>query len=307
MELFKPDEELDRVHAWLISRPDCEEHIGAALRLAFDQIYDGQHTGRFAPEQLAKVEKTHLGSLVEINLQRRLGLDDGSKLDFRIAGVEVDCKYSQRLGGWMIPPEAVGELCLVVHASDPEATWQMGLVRCSENVLSRSSNRDAKRSLSSAGRDSIVWLWTDVGLPPNVLITLDQDDIDVIFESRWGQQRVDQLFRVVQGRLIGRNTVATVAMQDDYMKRVRWNGGSRSRLQDEGIIILGDSLEHREIAAKLSLPVPGPGSFVAATVTEAANGVPIDGRLWKVVAQGTQPVAPGPRLPDKKTARGRSH
>ncbi|YCK42625.1 NaeI family type II restriction endonuclease [Actinomadura sp. ATCC 39365] len=61
---------------------------------------------------------------------------------------------------------------------------------------------------------------------------------------------------------MSRNSVATVAMQEDYMKRVRGNGGARSTLRSEGIVILGPYQNHADIATKLGLPVPGPGEVL---------------------------------------------
>ena len=39
---------------------------------------------------------------------------------------------------------------------------------------------------------------------------------------------------LAQRRLISRTVVATVAQQEDYMKRVRGNGGSRTSLRPGG-------------------------------------------------------------------------
>lgn len=61
---------------------------GYAIREALDQIYDGQRTGRWDYTQLMKTEKTHVGTLVEIWLQREFGFDDGDELDYLIAGVD---------------------------------------------------------------------------------------------------------------------------------------------------------------------------------------------------------------------------
>lgn len=69
-------------------------------------LLDGQHTGRFRWDQLYKTEKAHAGTLIEINLQREFGFGDGLEMDYRIAGIDVDCKFSQTRGAWMIPPEA---------------------------------------------------------------------------------------------------------------------------------------------------------------------------------------------------------
>ena len=103
--------------------------MAAAIRGALDMLLDGQHTGRYRWEQLHKTEKTHAGTLVEIALARSLRLADGTALDYTIAGADVDCKFSHRLGGWMIPPEADGQLMLLVQASDEDGTWSAGLLR----------------------------------------------------------------------------------------------------------------------------------------------------------------------------------
>ncbi len=68
-------------------------------------------------------------------------------LDYTIAGADVDCKFSHRLGGWMIPPKADGKLLLVVRASDEDGTWSAGLLRASPENLSPAGDRDGKRSL----------------------------------------------------------------------------------------------------------------------------------------------------------------
>ena len=41
-----------------------------------------------------------VGQIVEINLHREFNFSDGAVLDYCIAGVEVDCKYSADIG-WM--------------------------------------------------------------------------------------------------------------------------------------------------------------------------------------------------------------
>jgi hypothetical protein len=84
--------------------------IARVLRRTYDMLLDGQHTGRYRWDQLYKTEKTHFGTLVEINLQRAFGFADGQSMDFAIRGIDVDCKYSQSRGDWMIPPEAMGQL-----------------------------------------------------------------------------------------------------------------------------------------------------------------------------------------------------
>ena len=115
----------------------------AVLRATFDQLYDGHHTGRYRIDQLRKTEKTHCGTPVEINLHREFELADGVVLDCRIAGHEVDCKFSLSEFGWMIPPEAIGHLCLLVWADEQIAKWSAGLFRVSAELLTK-PNRDRR-------------------------------------------------------------------------------------------------------------------------------------------------------------------
>ena len=123
------DSELAAVAAELRGLDEDGSLMAAAIRGALDMLLDGQHTGRYRWDQLHKTEKTHAGTLVEIALARVLRLADGAALDYTIAGADVDCKFSHRLGGWMIPPEADGQLMLLVQASDEDGTWSAGLVR----------------------------------------------------------------------------------------------------------------------------------------------------------------------------------
>ena len=119
--------------------------MAAAIRGALDMLLDGQHTGRYRWDQLHKTEKTHAGTLVEIALARALRLADGTTLDYTIAGADVDCKFSYRLGGWMIPPEADGKLLLLVQASDEDGTWSAGLLRATAENLSPAGNSTVSR------------------------------------------------------------------------------------------------------------------------------------------------------------------
>lgn len=99
------DSALEEVFATLLNADPNGSRVGRVLRETLDLLYNGQHTGRFSPEQLFKTEKAHCGSLVEIELRRKLNdvIGDGDRLDFKIAGHEVDCKFSFREGGWMPP------------------------------------------------------------------------------------------------------------------------------------------------------------------------------------------------------------
>lgn len=297
------DPELGLVAETILAQDPDGSRIAAALRTTIDMLLDGQHTGRFRWDELHKTEKTHGGTLVEINLQRAFEFHGGKDLDYEIAGIDVDCKFSQRLWKWMIPPEAVGKLCLVVWANDEESRWCAGLVRASEAVLSSGTNRDLKRTLSAEGQKHVRRLFWNAPLQENILLKLTPADIKAIFAPKSGQQRLDELFRRAQRRRISRTIIATVAQQDDYMKRIRYNGGSRSRLQPEGIVILGQFTSHQDAAAALGLPVPQAGESVSARLARYdaakhgdARRVALENADW-VLADADDPVERAPVVP----------
>lgn len=304
------DDELRAVAEELVEMDPSGARIARVLRRTYDMLLDGQHTGRYRWDQLFKTEKTHFGTLVEINLQRAFGFADGAAMDFAIGGVDVDCKFSQNPAEWMIPPEAVGQIVLGLWASDDRGQWSFGLIRATDDVLtSATGNRDRKRWLSQHGKASVNWLYKNKPLPENALLRIPPRDVNTIFTcSEHGARRVDMLFRLAQRRIISRNVVATVAQQEDYMKRVRGNGGSRSRLRQEGIVIFGHYDSHRGVAGQLRLPVPGPGSGESVSVRLARRrprheGLPfvtLDGQRWVVASPG-DPGEPAPLLPDTKT------
>ncbi|MEW2120555.1 NaeI family type II restriction endonuclease [Streptomyces sp. NPDC005474] len=150
-------------------------------------------------------------------------------------------------------------------------------------------------------RDKNLWLWRDAALAENVLLHISDVDREAVFASSSGQARLNELFRRVQRRRIGRKAVRTVVRQRDYMKRLRGNGGSRSALRDEGIIIMGDYDSYRHIARQLGLPIPGEREFISARVAPAAPGadkpvVEVDGRFRSPPAP-EDPLHRAPELP----------
>lgn len=299
------DPELRAVADELISGDPDGVKIARVLRRTYDMLLDGQHTGRYRWDQLYKTEKTHFGTLVEINLQREFGFADGVAMDFAICGIDVDCKYSQDLADWMIPPEALGNIILGLWASDDLGKWSLGLVRARDHLLTSSrGNRDLKRRLSAAGKAAVTWLFRDYELLENALLRIPAADVQQIFTcSAYGTKRVDMLFRLAQKRVISRAVVATVAQQEDYMKRIRGNGGSRSSLRPEGIVIIGQYDSHRRIAQALAIPVPGPGESVSVRLARRTPHhaelpfVTLSGDDW-VVAQPEDPAELAPILPD---------
>lgn len=275
---------------------------GSVIRHTFDMIYNGQETGRYKWDELMKTEKTHFGSLFEINAQREFSFEGGAKLDFFIEGYEVDAKWSQSMGGWMLPPEVFDQIALVGTADDAASRWSVGLVRVSEMNRREKTNRDQKSQLSPAGRAAIKWLWRDAQLPPNVLLQLPEDVVAHILDSTKGTQRLHRLFRAAEGRIVHRTTVATVARQLDAQKRVRGNGGSRSVLASEGIVILSGKY-HAHIAKALGVPVPSAMEYISVRVVPSndGSGAVIAGERWRRARADDEVVRDAPQLPERGT------
>jgi hypothetical protein len=299
------DPGLGAVRDALLKLDPSGERIANVLRDTIDQLLDGERTGRWDWETLHKTEKTHMGTLVEINLHKEFEFADGSAMDYEVAGCDVDCKFSQTVGGWEIPPEAVGHICLVLSANDDEAKWSAGLVRIVESDLREGrGNRDRKRRLMGEGESRITWLFEQEPLPRNLFLSLDDDTRERIFTAQTGnrptsgQARLKQLFRSVEKQIVRRAIVTTVAMQDDSMKRAR-DCRLPQHLGKEGFLILGHQEQDPNVAEALGLPRPEKGQFVSVRVYPADPGdspvAEIGGQPWRV-AQFDDPPVDAPKL-----------
>ena len=297
------DPELAVVMAALLAGDPDGVRFARTLRRTYDEIYDGRNTGRFRWEHLKKTEKSHFGSLVEINLQREFSFDDGIILDYRIAGADVDCKWSQD-GGWMLPSEAIGHICLLVTGSDHLSVWSAGLIRAVEPLVKRPINRYDEKPLNAPDRPIIHRMWKDELLPENVLLHIDPAVLQSVLVDLAGprrrRKRLDELFRRVPNRVIGRGVIATVAQQEDNKKRVRAIRESRQSLKPEGIVVFGDYPDHRKLALRLGLPSMGDGDSMSARLiqidgpTEAAVQL---GEAWyRLCLDGEDPTKPAPDL-----------
>jgi hypothetical protein len=282
-------------------RDDLLGRLPEVIRETFDQIYDGQRTGRWDYDQLNKTEKTHVGTLIQINLQKELDLRDGDDLDYQIAGVEVDCKWSRMIYGWEIPGEMYTrgpQVALLVWGSDYTSRWAVGLLRIDESVLKPlGGQRDGKRRINDDGKRRILWLG-EGELVHNTLLELPDQQRERILNSRSGQQCVNALFRELTGTLVNRATVLTTAQQDDSLKRVR---DARKHLKPEGVVIFGHYAPHPELAESLGLPRPTRGRFISTRLSPALPGesnpaIELDGRQWRR-AHGDDPETPAPELP----------
>jgi hypothetical protein len=215
------DSALASVQSFLAAKPNLALIVGSALRQAFDEVIDGPRTGRYRIEQLEKTEKTYIGTKVEIVLRAELELARGLALDNLICGSEVDTKFSLT-GNWMIPREAVGEICLLVSGNDNTGTFSIGLVRTIPAVLTSGSNQDGKKTVSAAGKERIIWLLRNEPMPRNFLLDIDEKLRTTILAPRSGRGRLKSLFTLVTGQIIPRSAILQVAqLRGDPLKRAR--------------------------------------------------------------------------------------
>lgn len=311
-----PTDRVATVAEWFLGQDSTRERFAWALRDSLDELLDGQRTGRWCYQHLKKTERTYLGTAVEINLTKEFEISDGQELDWRIAGVEIDCKFSKHFGGWEIPMEmyvcadhgdqsgSADHVALLLWMSDDDSEWAAGLVQIKDELLrfkkdgSRQYNRDNKRRLNDAGLEHVHWLWGGLqgDLPPNLLRHLDAETRGRILDHGSGQQRVNALFREVQRQLVTRATVMTVAQQDDSMKRAR-DARLPKQLGGEGFLVLGHQEADPYIARALGLPVPVKGEFVSCRIepsTSPANRRVYLGDGWWQLAPSTPHEKPIP-------------
>jgi Restriction endonuclease NaeI len=248
------DQALEEVREWLGTHPqrqgeglDLEAIFSRAVRQAIDEVIDGARTGRYRYEELEPQEKTYIGTRIEIVVRTELGLEPEGKLDTVIAGHEVDFKWSAK-AGWMIPTEAVGELCLLLCGDEVGGTFSVGLLRCDDERLTRKGNKDSKRSIAAAGKIHISWLIKNGRLPVSFLATLDAETRDAVLAEPAGQARVREFFMRVTRRPVPREVIPTLAIQEDPMRRIREDRGGESL---GGMKVLSGHYKNRREAAEL--------------------------------------------------------
>lgn len=214
------DKPLLEVESHLNSKKDLHTLIGNSLRQAFDEVIDGPRTGRYRIEELEKTEKTYIGTKVEIVLRNILNLKRGAYLDNSISGHEVDTKFSLT-NGWMIPREAVGQICLLIGGNDNSGKFSVGLLRMTPDKLTNKGNRDGKKSVSAAGKKHIRWIIPSHTIPRNFILDMPAEIRAHIFAKKSGVQRMRALFTCMTNQIIPRIAIEQVAQQKDALKRAR--------------------------------------------------------------------------------------
>jgi len=240
--------------------PALSAFFAEMLRDEIDKLIDTSNTDRRDYLDLEKVEKTYIGTRVEIRLRKFWGFPKG-RLDLEINHVDVDVKHTME-SGWMIPREAVGMPCVLTAADERTALCYMGLIVAKREYLTNSPNQDKKLQIATPAWRNIRWLLFELPYPPNFWRNLRLETVGEIFEGHTGMERVRRLFRLVQDVPISRKAVADAAQQLDPMKRVRKNGGARDQLWSEGIALLSGKY-HSQLIGKLGLPACGPAEFIS--------------------------------------------
>jgi hypothetical protein len=214
------------------------DRVGRLLRRAVDEVIDMPRTGRWSLDELDGPEKTYVGTKVEILFRHEFQLKYGDKMDLRVGDYEVDIKNTIK-GTWMIPSEAIDHHCLLIQENDKKATFSVGVVFCSIDVLTKGMNRDQKRSISQ-GHPAIYWICRHASMPPNFFEALDPAvRAQLIDRFASGAERIRRLLRLVHDKPFSRWVIESIAQQQDPLKRLRKNGGARDVLEKEGILILG--------------------------------------------------------------------
>lgn len=278
------------------------------IRQALDQVYDGRRTGRWDYTQLMKTEKTHVGTLVEIWMAREFEFEGGDELDFKIAGEDVDCKWSRSLYQWEIPLEMHtrgDRIAILMWGNEDNERWVLGLLRISESVLRPAGRqRDGKRRLNRAGCQKILWIHRTGIMVANTLLRYPAVAMDVAQEKS-GQAAVSRLFSELPGVLVNQVAVETAAQQIDSTKRVR---DARKHLRGEGLVIFGHYAPHPQLARDLGLPVPTLGWFVSAKLHPWSEGdvepnAVIGESRWRLARPGEEVVV-APELPNQGKSLG---
>ena len=162
----------------------------------------------------------------------------------------------------MIPREAVGKPCILVASDEARHTCYFGILVAHLSNLTHGVNQDQKRSVSATGFANIHWLLADEPYPPSFWAVVGETKTHNIMRGKTGNERVETLFREVQGRPISRDIVQAVAQQKDYMKRLRKNGGARDTLAREGIALLSGVFDSLLILLVLRMKI-GKDEFIS--------------------------------------------
>lgn len=245
-----------------------EREIPVRLREAIDEVIDTPRSGRFLFDQLEKTEKTYIGTKVEILVRDFLKVPKGL-LDLVLDGMAVDVKNTVT-GNWMIPREAYGHPCILLHENEVTSECSVGVIIAHEANLTASANQDGKRSVSVAGRANIHWLLYRHPYPTNFWKSVDADVRVHIMRPRGGKSRVVRLLLENLRKPVPLRVVEGIARQSDYSRRMRSGGGARDVLGRMGVVLLNATFD-TALFLHFGLPVAARADYVAVPVMTAQD------------------------------------
>lgn len=260
-----------RVRAGSKGWDDFIVELPQRLRQAIDEVIDTPRTGRFELKETEKTEKTYVGTKVEILVRDYLGFPKGLKgvLDLSIDGRSVDVKNTVT-GNWMIPSEALGHPCILIHEDEAKSECSFGVFIAKREYLTTGANRDGKVSVSKIGKDNIHWLLYRHAYPDNFWKHIAPDIRKWIVTPRGGTRRLERLFLKLLGYPIPRRIVEAVAAQADFMKRIRVNGGVRDSLGPKGVAVLNGTKDN-DILVSLSKPPIEADEFISIAIIDEST------------------------------------
>ncbi|GAA2693900.1 NaeI family type II restriction endonuclease [Actinoplanes palleronii] len=249
------DSDLDTAYQYFNGK---SAEFGPAIRQALDEVIASGRTRRWNLDQCNNQEKAYVGVNIENVLRQKFNLPEGRQgMDFDIDGIDVDCKWSRTYGGWQIPHEAVGHICLLVHGDDLTKKMAVGLIRITESVLVSGRNRDLKRAIQRPqGLSEARWIvgMGEGRLPENFLMSISKSDREAILAPRGGNARARELFMRCEGLVIHRRVIEAIGQQVDDARRFR--GEVKAQLAREGFEVLnGRALKDRARSKELGGPV----------------------------------------------------
>jgi hypothetical protein len=223
------------------------KETGKIIRDAIDYVIDAPTLYRLSVDDLEPDEKTAIGKRIERMLRYNFDIPRGAKLDILLAGEEVDIKTTMS-DKWMFSKSSWNHVNLLIAYNERKSQYSAGLAFVVEELLG-AENRDSKRTIKKAYYENISWIVLDEAYPPNFLAALPEPILAQIIPLQSANERVEALLTLVQGRVIPRHAICSVANQHDPLKRLRRNGGAREALWRKGILVLsGTSRSDRTIA-----------------------------------------------------------
>ncbi len=239
------------------------------VRDAVDFLLDSVRTARTRVRELDNVEKTFIGLKLEHFVRDMLDVPKGLR-DLRIAGIDVDIKNTVN-SNWSIPIETYrsAEPCLLMIVNDEKFTCSLGLIIAKETYLHKGAgNRDSKRGVSKTGRENILWLLKETPFPASRFSGLNMERFRQLRKALRGNERVAQFWRENLGRIVHRDVMQSLLHdQNDYMKRLRANGGAQDILVREGIdILIGTYRIDKELAVEVGIPELGTDEIVGVRI-----------------------------------------